>query len=175
MPVSSWSTVAASNNASPPNGAPEGMAPSAVNDTIRQIMADVRTFYDSTQTSLGTTATVSTGSFTVTYTGFSSAVTATATYRKQGRIVTLYIPTASGTSNATTFTITGLAAEVVPLQSVTWPVTIQNSGTAAFGQISTGASTTTLTLLPTSGLTSWTASGTKGLFGSISLTYEATT
>jgi hypothetical protein len=47
MPVSSWSTVAASNNASPPNGAPEGMAPSAVNDTIRQIMADVRTFYDS--------------------------------------------------------------------------------------------------------------------------------
>lgn len=42
MGVEAWSTVAASNNASPPNGAPEGMAPSAVNDTIRQIMASVR-------------------------------------------------------------------------------------------------------------------------------------
>lgn len=40
--VSQWSTTPASNNASPPNGAPEGMAPSAVNDVLRQIMADVR-------------------------------------------------------------------------------------------------------------------------------------
>jgi hypothetical protein len=42
MGVESWSTTPGSNNASPPNGAPEGMAPSAVNDVIRQIMADVR-------------------------------------------------------------------------------------------------------------------------------------
>jgi hypothetical protein len=42
MGVEAWSTTAASNNASPPNGAPEGMAPSGVNDCIRQIMADVR-------------------------------------------------------------------------------------------------------------------------------------
>lgn len=41
MPVTSWSTTAANNNAASPNGAPEGMAPSGVNDTIRQIMADV--------------------------------------------------------------------------------------------------------------------------------------
>jgi hypothetical protein len=46
MAVSSWSTTPASNNAAPPNGAPEGMTPGSVNDTIRQIMADVRTFYD---------------------------------------------------------------------------------------------------------------------------------
>ena len=42
MPITSWSTTAASNNSASPNGAPEGMAPSGVNDTIRQNMADVR-------------------------------------------------------------------------------------------------------------------------------------
>lgn len=47
MAVSDWSTTPASNNAAPPNGAPEGMAPSAVNDIIRQMMADIRAFYDS--------------------------------------------------------------------------------------------------------------------------------
>lgn len=40
--VSQWSTTPSSNTASPPFGAPEGMAPSAVNDVMRQIMADVR-------------------------------------------------------------------------------------------------------------------------------------
>jgi hypothetical protein len=46
MPVSSWSTTPASNNAAPPNGAPEGMAPGSVNDVIRQNMADIKSFYD---------------------------------------------------------------------------------------------------------------------------------
>jgi hypothetical protein len=41
MPVTAWSTTAANNNAAAPNGAPEGMPASGVNDTIRQIMADV--------------------------------------------------------------------------------------------------------------------------------------
>lgn len=41
MPVTSWSTTAADNNAAPPNGWPEGMAPSAVNNTARQGMADL--------------------------------------------------------------------------------------------------------------------------------------
>lgn len=39
--VTSYSTTPASNNSSPPNGAPEAMAPSAVNDVLREIMADV--------------------------------------------------------------------------------------------------------------------------------------
>lgn len=43
MPVTSYSTTAANNNSAAPNGAPEGWAPSAVNDTIRQIMADIAT------------------------------------------------------------------------------------------------------------------------------------
>lgn len=40
MGVTSYSRTAASNTSAPPNGAPEGMAPSAVNDVLRQVMAD---------------------------------------------------------------------------------------------------------------------------------------
>lgn len=43
MAIKDWSTTPASNNSSPPNGAPEGMAPSTVNDIFRQQMADHKT------------------------------------------------------------------------------------------------------------------------------------
>lgn len=46
MGIESYSTTAANNSASPPNGWPEGMAPSAVNDTGRQMMADIRAWYE---------------------------------------------------------------------------------------------------------------------------------
>lgn len=46
MGVESWSRTAADNSAPPPNGAPEGMAPSAVNDVIRQNMADIRAQFE---------------------------------------------------------------------------------------------------------------------------------
>jgi hypothetical protein len=49
MPISNWSTVAGNNNAPPPNGAPEGMPPNAVNDTMREIMASVRAWYENAQ------------------------------------------------------------------------------------------------------------------------------
>ena len=41
MAVTSYSRTAASNNSAPPNGAPEGMTPGSVNNTIRQIMKDI--------------------------------------------------------------------------------------------------------------------------------------
>lgn len=40
MAVESWSTTPANNSQTPPNGAPEGMLPAQVNDTLRQQMAD---------------------------------------------------------------------------------------------------------------------------------------
>jgi hypothetical protein len=46
MAVSDWSTTPGSNNAAPPNGAPEGWAPGDVNAWGRQVMADVRSLYD---------------------------------------------------------------------------------------------------------------------------------
>ncbi len=42
IPTSNWSEAAASNNAPPPNGAPEGMAPGAVNDALREMMAAIK-------------------------------------------------------------------------------------------------------------------------------------
>ena len=47
--ISQWSTSAASNNSAPPNGAPEGMAPSTVNDVIREVMAAVSRWYEDAQ------------------------------------------------------------------------------------------------------------------------------
>jgi hypothetical protein len=44
--IKDWSTTAASNNANPPDGFPEAMAPSDVNNSAREIMAAVRTYYD---------------------------------------------------------------------------------------------------------------------------------
>jgi len=41
-----WDETAASNNQAAPNGAPEGMAPSGVNDTIRELMAQIKRFHN---------------------------------------------------------------------------------------------------------------------------------
>lgn len=40
--ISSWTTSAGSNNAAAPDGFPEGMAPSGVNDSAREVMAAIR-------------------------------------------------------------------------------------------------------------------------------------
>lgn len=55
--IQTWSNTAASNNATPPNGFPEGMAPSTVNDAAREVMAAVaryRSDTDGVNTSAGT-------------------------------------------------------------------------------------------------------------------------
>lgn len=46
MSFQKYSSTAASNTSAPPNGAPEGMAPSAVNDTMRDMMAQIRDLGD---------------------------------------------------------------------------------------------------------------------------------
>ena len=46
MAIKDWSTTAADNNSTPPNGWPEGMLPSQVNNSARQMMADVRSWYE---------------------------------------------------------------------------------------------------------------------------------
>lgn len=43
MPVEAYSTTPISNSASPPNGFPEGMQPADVNNSARQVMADLAT------------------------------------------------------------------------------------------------------------------------------------
>jgi len=49
MSIKDWSITPGNNNAVPPNGWPEGMQPSAVNDTARQQMADHRAQWNDAQ------------------------------------------------------------------------------------------------------------------------------
>ena len=65
--IKDWSTTAASNNSSPPDGFPEGMAPSAVNNSARELMAAIRTQHeDPAWTDLGhTPAYASATTFTI--------------------------------------------------------------------------------------------------------------
>ena len=50
--------------------------------------------------------------FTITATGFSGTVNGTASYVKVGALVSLWLPTLSGTSNAGTMTLTGIPAAI---------------------------------------------------------------
>jgi hypothetical protein len=55
--VSEWSTSAGSNNAAPPDGAPENMLPGKVNDCMREMMAALAKWYKDSSSSLVTTGT----------------------------------------------------------------------------------------------------------------------
>lgn len=61
-----WSETAASNNATPPNGWPEGMAPSAVNDTARETHGAIKREWNRSHTTISTTGTST--AYVLTYT-----------------------------------------------------------------------------------------------------------
>ena len=58
-----------------------------------------------------------TGTFTITYTGMTTAVTGTAVWSRNGNNVTLFFPAATGTSNSTSMTATGLPATLAPARA----------------------------------------------------------
>jgi hypothetical protein len=106
--IKDYSATASNNTAAPPNGWPENMAPSDVNNCARQMMADIRSWYQDAQwTDLGDTpAYASTSSFTI-----AGDVTATYTVGRRLRLedaTTLYgtIATSSYSSPDTTITVT---------------------------------------------------------------------
>ena len=49
MKLGRWSTTAGNNNATPPDGWPEGQAPSTINDCARENMAAIRTAFNDLQ------------------------------------------------------------------------------------------------------------------------------
>jgi len=109
-----------------------------------------------------------TSTFTLATTGFTTVTNPVVTYSVNGNVVTLNFPTITGTSNATTFTLTGMANG---LQGVTQAVqstlipAIDNSvlGISAYIIIpnQVGGSTIQVQINNSSG--NWTASGTKTL------------
>lgn len=103
MPVTSWSTSASNNNSAPPNGWPEGMAAAAVNDTARQMMADlVREFQVNAVRVLASVAGTNTitGSMTPDLTSYSTGM------------MVIFTP-ANNCTGATTINIDSLGAKSI--------------------------------------------------------------
>jgi len=84
---------------------------------------------------LGTTALrLATGTFTATATGMTTSPTGTAKYTVNNGAVTLDLPSISGTSNATTFTLTGAPAAITPAADKDVLCRVQdNTGAFALG------------------------------------------
>lgn len=104
------------------------------------------------------------GTFTITGTGFTANPTPTARYIVIGKKVGLYIPQVSGTSNATTFTLTGLPAAIQPTLDSHHPVRITDNSVQALGLLRMNAGSTTIDLFSTVAAGAWTAANTKTLF-----------
>lgn len=103
---SNFSETAASNNAAVPNGAPEGMLPSGVNDTIREFMAAAKREWDRSGPTL--TSGGSANAQTLTHTAAVQALVRGQTY--------MFV---AGFSNAaaTTLAVDGLTATAVRLNN----------------------------------------------------------
>jgi hypothetical protein len=114
------------------------------------------------------------GTFTITYTGM-VGVTGTAVWARMGNLVTLFFPAATGTSNAATFTATGLPAAIHPTRTQAFPLATFCMEDGGF--IGGGASAQFYASIASSGTVTfnnslgWTASGTKGVAVAFTLYY----
>lgn len=125
--LSAYSTTAASNNSSPPDGWPESMSPSAVNNSAREMMARLREFYEDAEwLNLGHAVDSASGADIV-LTGDVSA------YYPVGRAVradgTVGRVTAVSVATDTTVTVSGITFAGTP---TTWEVAIGNSSCPVF-------------------------------------------
>jgi hypothetical protein len=101
------------------------------------------------------------GTFTGTLTGVSGSVTVTVRYTKIGNKVQLDVPTLSGTSNATTKTLTGMSAALIPARAKNQVIGASDNGGAIVPSICTLSALGVITFYATIATSvNWTASGT---------------
>lgn len=100
--VSQWSTSAASNNSAPPDGFPEGQAPSTVNDASREVMAALAKWYSDTDGSL-----ISGG------TGTAYTLTTNSTHAALADISLLLFRVHTANTGAATLAVDGLTAKAM--------------------------------------------------------------
>lgn len=118
------------------------------------------------------------GSFTATWSGFSVPPASTfIPYRKTGPIVTLTFPTTTGTSNATSFVMTGLPAILKPssFAGVMVPCLgmIDNSVTIASASVALiNGATGQINFFKDPTQPVWTAAGSKGFANNPQVTYS---
>lgn len=115
------------------------------------------------------------GTFTATYTGMTSATTGTATWARMGNVVVLTLPALTGTSNSTSFTVTGLPSAIQPA-TLTQQVPVADCENAGGGgimcQAQMNSASGTITMVLSGSATGWTNSGLKGIFAASSITYS---
>lgn len=108
--AATWTEADASNTASPPDGAPEGMLPSGTNNTIRMIMGAIKRFYDHINPTLD-----STGSANAQTLSYTVAPTAYVT----GDIYGFMVGAGLTNTGATTLNVNGLGAKNIFIGSNT--------------------------------------------------------
>lgn len=108
------------------------------------------------------TAIQTTGTYTGAFTGTTTDPAPPLRWSRVGRLVALYIPQTSATSNATSFTITGAPTTIRPARAQNVQALVRDNGTVAYGlaSMSTGG-VLTLGLGASGGV--FTNSGTKGV------------
>lgn len=134
----------------------------------------VAVVYDGTQYQI-LSAPASKGTFTASLTGCTTVPTVTASYSVTNGVVTVFYPLVTATSNTTAMTITGQPAAIRPVTArPNWFANVQDNSAAGFaGRVDIGTDGV-LTFYTTSTGTGFTASGTKGISGGITLTYNLT-
>lgn len=116
---------------------------------------------------------VTTGSFSANYTGCNAVVTATATYRIVGGIVSLQLANPTCTSNAATFTIDNVPVAIRPASGRLFAVGVVDNGAVVAGRILAQNSTNFPLGASIAANGGFTATGQKGL-GNIAITYPLT-
>jgi predicted ribosome-associated RNA-binding protein Tma20 len=195
MPISDWSTTPASNNAAPPNGWPENMAPSAVNDTARQMMADIRTQMENAEwfDHGDTVSRLSASTFQI-------AGDVTARYLAQRRIKCYDASTLYGTilsssysapnttvtvgldSGSLTASFTSAALSIITPTNLSIPSTLGRKGTDIASAATTDIASATADFVDVTGTTTITALGTANagvertirFTGALTLTHNGT-
>lgn len=122
--------------------------------------------------------TVTSGSFTPTWAGFSSAPTGDISWQKItgpiGSLVMLYFPsTSTGTSNATDCSLTSLPSTIRPLtdSAVRYPCIVVDNGARVAGSFGFGTPAGTLNFAVGTSYTGFNNPGTKGFPPATILTY----
>lgn len=129
---------------------------------LRKIEQSHASLFNTILELLDMAAAIEKGTFVLTATGLTTTVQVTAHYARSGSIVVLYIPPVSGTSNATTYTLTGLPAALKPANDQGFiPVIVQNNGTLAHGYMRV-LTTGVIQFLHNFSGSGFTASGLKG-------------
>jgi len=145
----------------------------AVVDSIDALLAAANMWADVNQFAAGisfndeTLSVYDEGTFTATLTGMTTSVTGTARHVRVGKAVCLFLPTLSGTSNATTAQVTGLPAIIQPTQTSWQVVRITDNSLDAFGVVRFNSASGTLDVFPSFTAGAWTATGTKTLYATM--------